>query len=308
MDWDRSDIPPQDGRTAVVTGVGGLGYEVGLALAAAGADVVLAGRSPDKGEAAVSAIRTAVTSAKVRFEPLDLASLASVQAFAERMLAAGKALDILVNNAGVMNPPQRKPTADGFELQFGTNYLGHFALTMRLLPLLLRAPSPRVVSVASVVHRRGRIAFDDLQATSSYRPHLAYAQSKLAMILFARELERRARTAGSRLVSIAAHPGIARTKLFENSGQGGLPNFIVKLITPLIAHSAAAGALPILYAATSPDAVGGGYYGPVGSNEMKGPPGMATVAPQGLDEAAARRLFEVSEDLTGLSLRLEPGA
>ncbi len=178
--WTTANIPDQRARIAVVTGTGGLGYETAMALARAGADVVLAGRNPGKGGVSVARIKAAVTTARVRFEPLDLASLASVAAFAERM--GSERLDLLVNNAGVLAPPRRQTTADGFELQFGTNYLGHFALTALLLPALRRAVAPRVVSVASIAHRRGRIDFRDLQSERDYQPWKAYAQSKLAML------------------------------------------------------------------------------------------------------------------------------
>lgn len=302
MAWNSSNIPPQQGRTAVVTGVGGLGFETGLALARAGGEVVLAGRNPDKGRNAVEQIRQAVPGAKLRFERLDLADLASVEAFATRLLAARQPLDLLVNNAGVMTPPVRQETRDGFELQFGVNYLGHFALTLRLLPLLLDAPAPRVVSVSSVAHRQGALAFDDLQSERRYNPRLAYAQSKLAMLMFALELDRRAEWTAGRLRSIAAHPGVARTDLFTNGpGTKGMAAFVGRALLPLIGQSAADGALPLLFAATAPEAQTGRYYGPAGFAELKGPPTEAVMSAQAKDMAAARRLWEVSETLTGLS-------
>jgi NAD(P)-dependent dehydrogenase (short-subunit alcohol dehydrogenase family) len=302
MVWTIANMPSQRGRLAVVTGVGGLGLETALGLVQAGCDVVLAGRNPDKGLHSVQRIQAAVSNGRVSFELLDLASLASVKEFAARMIVSGRPLDILVNNAGVMRPPVRRETADGFELQFGTNYLGHFALTSRLLPLLQAAPAPRVVSVASIAHRQGKIDFDDLQSARVYRPGPAYGLSKLAMLMFAFELERRAEAAGSVLKSIAAHPGVAQTELFINGpGATGLEARFTKILLPLISHSAADGALPLLFAATAPEARAGGYYGPTKFFEMKGAVGESSIAARALDVAAARKLWDVSVQLTGLT-------
>jgi NAD(P)-dependent dehydrogenase (short-subunit alcohol dehydrogenase family) len=296
-------VPSQAGRRAIVTGTGGLGYETALALAGAGADVILAGRNPDKGAASVAAIQRAHPGASIRFERLDLASLSSVAAFAERMLAAGAPLHLLVNNAGVMALSRRGVTEDGFELQLATNYLGHFALTARLLPRLLATPGARVISLSSLAAGMGSaIDFDDLQAERGYRPYRAYGQSKLAMLMFARELARRASVAGADLISCAAHPGFARTDLIAN---GPAPNPVLDwlsthLMQPAMSQSAADGALPTLFAATSPQAQPGAYYGPGGAFELKGPPHLARVPPAALDEAAAARLWAVSEQLTGV--------
>jgi NAD(P)-dependent dehydrogenase (short-subunit alcohol dehydrogenase family) len=194
--WTIADIPSQSGRSAVVTGTGGLGFETALALARAEAEVILAGRNADRGAASVARIRAQVPEANIGFAELDLASLASVAAFAKRMAAEHGSLDLLVNNAGVMTPPRRHTTADGFELQFGTNYLGHFALTGRLLPLLRAARAPRIVEVSSIAHRRASMDFQDLQAEKRYRPWAAYGQSKLAMLIFALELQRRSDAGG----------------------------------------------------------------------------------------------------------------
>jgi NAD(P)-dependent dehydrogenase (short-subunit alcohol dehydrogenase family) len=299
------DIPDQTGRRAVVTGAtGGLGYETAQALAGAGAEVVLAGRDPAKGAAALARILDRHPGARVRFAPLDLASLGSVAACAADLAARDEPVDLLVNNAGVMALPARRTTADGFELQFGTNYLGHFALTARLLPLLHRASRPRVVNVSSIVHHRGAIAFDDLQAKRAYVPWGAYAQSKLAMLIFARELQRRSEAQGWGLTSLAAHPGWARTDLFANgpgaAGGWALRRSLMRLAMPFLSQSAAAGALPILFAATASGVVPGGYYGSVGFRELKGPPGLAAVAAEACDPAVAARLWEVSEALTGV--------
>lgn len=296
-------IPSQAGRTAVITGAtGGLGYETALALAAASADVVLTGRNAKKGEAALAAIRKAHPAARIRFEHLDLASLASVSAFAARLAESAGSIDLLVNNAGVMALPERAETEDGFELQFGTNYVGHFALTGRLLPLLRRGTAPRVVSLSSIAHRMsGAIHFDDLQWRNSYRPWPAYAQSKLAMLMFALELQRRSDANGWRLMSNAAHPGYARTDLIHNGpGLESLSSRFNLLIQPFTSQSAAEGAWPTLYAAASPNAKGGAYYGPKHPLELRGPAAEAHIASVARDEAVAARLWSVSEEMTGV--------
>jgi len=292
-------------RTAVVTGAtGGLGYATAVGLARTGARVVLAGRNPAKGEAALARLRREAGTATASFEPLDLASLASVADFAERMLAAHPAIDILVNNAGVMAPPTRRLTKDGFELQFGTNYLGHFALTARLLPGLLRADGgSRVVQVSSLAHRGGAIAWGDLQGERRYSAWRSYGQSKLAMLMFALELARRAADQGWALVSTAAHPGWAVTDIITNGpgdGAPGLKEYVMGAAFRLLGQSAAEGARPIVYAAISPDAKAGGYYGPSGFQEIKGAPGRSRIMPQAQDAVAAKRLWELSEKLTGV--------
>ena len=302
-DWTTADIPPLSGKTAVITGAtGGLGYETALALAGAGAVVVLTGRNDAKGRNAIQSIRAQFPDAKVSYEALDLASLASVAEFVARFVAAYPALDLLINNAGVMALPQRQTTVDGFEMQFGTNYLGHYALTARLLPWLRRGHQPRVVNLSSLAHRSGTINFDDLQSTRSYVPWKAYSQSKLAMLMFALELQRRSDAAGWGLISNAAHPGYARTDLIANGpGASGLLWQLSKSLQPLVSHSAAEGALPTLFAATSPQAEPGGYYGPNWFYELKGPPVPAKIMPQAKDAAVAARLWDVSAALTGVS-------
>jgi NAD(P)-dependent dehydrogenase (short-subunit alcohol dehydrogenase family) len=300
--WTTADIPAQRGRSAVVTGTGGLGFQTALALAHAGAEVILAGRNPDSGAAAVSDIRAGSAIANIRFELLDLASLASIAAFAERMTAARQKVDVLINNAAVMAPPRRQLTADGFELQFGVNYLGAFALTARLAPLLRQGQAPRVVTVASIADRSGLIAFDDLQSVRRYRPMQAYSQSKLADLMFALELQRRSDAAGWGLTSIAAHPGISRTDLFEKgAGPNSLTSRLHRLSSPWLAQPAAQGALPQLFAAASPDAKGGGYYGPDGFAGLKGWPAPAPIAPRARNIKAAARLWDLSERLTGVA-------
>jgi NAD(P)-dependent dehydrogenase (short-subunit alcohol dehydrogenase family) len=294
------EISSQLGRSAVVTGAtGGLGYQTALALARAGADVVLTGRDDHKGKSAIERIGREALGAKVTYEPLDLASLASIADFAQRMQSR-PSLDILINNAGVMALPRRQTTADGFEMQFGTNYLGHFALTARLLPLLRRADAPRVVSVSSLAHRAAFIDFNDLQGQRAYSPWKSYGQSKLAMLIFALELQRRSDAAGWNLTSEAAHPGFARTGLFA-SGPGGLVSLASDFAAPFFGHSAADGARPILFAATNPNAKPGAYYGPGGLGELRGAPAQALIMPQARNAAAAARLWGVSETLTGTS-------
>jgi NAD(P)-dependent dehydrogenase (short-subunit alcohol dehydrogenase family) len=306
MGWSRVDIPSQSGRLAVVTGAtGGLGYETALALAAAGAEVVLAGRNDAKGAHALARLRAAHPSATVRFERLDLASLASVAAFAETLLAVGRGIDLLVNNAGIMAPPERRETADGFELQFATNYLGHFALTARLLPLLRRVGSARTVNVSSLAADLEAIDLNDLQSQRSYVPFRTYGMTKLAMLMFAFELQRRSEAAGWGIEGLAAHPGFARTDIISNGpASRGLRGALWRIAKPfLLPLSPPAGpaALPTLLAATSPDARGGGYYGPTGIRELDGPPGPAKMPARALDTSAARDLWETSERLAGVS-------
>lgn len=304
--WTASDIPPQQGRTIVVTGTGGLGFEDALALAGAGGEVILAGRNPQKGADAVARIRQSLPEAEISFERLDLASLKSVAEFSGRLAGERQSIDVLVNNAGVMVPPQRSETEDGFELQLGTNYLGHFALTAHLLPLLRNGRDARVVTLSSVAARAGAINFDDLNAERSYKPMPVYGQSKLACLMFALELERRSRAGGWGVRSIAAHPGVSRTDLLLNApGQFSLER-IMRSLLPFLFQPAAQGALPTLFAATAPDAEGGAYYGPDKMGETRGYPASAKVPPQALDAMAAARLWRVSEALTGVSFEPAP--
>lgn len=296
--WTLADMPTQRGRAAVVTGAGGLGFETALALARAGADTIIAGRNREKGEAATARITGAVPSAQVRFEVLDLASLASIAAFAARMRHQRTKLDLLINNAGVMVPPERKETEDGFELQFGTNYLGHFALTRELLPLLREANHGRVVSLSSVAARSGAIDFDNLNAESGYNAMRAYSQSKLACLIFGLELQRLSAANRWGVTSVVAHPGIARTDLLHN-GPGRRSTFgLARSLLWFLFQPAAQGALPTLFAATSSEAQPGGYYGPHGWGETRGYPAPARIPPAALDEGVARRLWETSEALT----------
>lgn len=298
--WTASDIPSQRGRSAIVTGTGGLGYEDALALARAGGEVIIAGRNPHKGADAVARIRAEVPSAEVRFEQIDLASLQSVRQFSQRLRAQRDSLDLLINNAGVMTPPQRQVTRDGFELQFGTNYLGHFALTAELLPLLRKGNDPRVVTLSSIAARNGRIDFDDLNAEKQYRPMPVYSQSKLACLMFAFELQRKSEAGGWGVASIGAHPGVTATDLIPNGAGKNSAVGMIRRFLPFLFQPAWQGALPTLYAATSAEAKPGAYYGPDRMSEVRGYPAVAKAPPQSLDKRGAARLWEVSERLTGV--------
>lgn len=300
--WTSAEMPSQAGKNILVTGAnGGIGYQAALEFARHGAQVWLGCRSRSKGEAALGRMQREVPNAEVKLADLDLASLASVRAFAADYNAQGIPLDVLVNNAGVMALKNRELTADGFEKQFGTNHLGHFALTGLLLPALKAASAARVVTVASLAHRNGVMAWDDLQEERGYEGWKAYNQSKLANILFARELNQRARTAGLSLISNPVHPGISRTNIFENGpGTGSLKAKILGLLSPVLTQDDVMGALPTEYAATAATVQGGTYIGPDGFGEFKGHPKEVQPRPQALDEAAAQRLWTVSEELTGV--------
>lgn len=300
MSYSERDIPDLNGKIAVVTGAtGGLGYETARMLAAHGARVILAGRNAEKGRKAVSDIRTDAAHADVAFEVVDLGSLASVAAFGQRLTSAGEPIDILVNNAGVMTPPVRQTTSDGFELQLGTNYLSHFALTAHLLPMLRAAPNARVVSLSSIAARQGKIDLSNLQS-EPYAPMVAYGQSKLACLMFAFELQRRSQANNWGVTSLAAHPGVARTDLIVNGmGERSPAAFARRHLTFLFAPVPQA-ALPTLFAATAPDAVPGGYCGPKGLLEIRGRVGVATTPKAALDIDLARRLWDVSEKLAGV--------
>ena len=297
--WDVGRIPDQSGRTAVVTGANsGLGLVTARELARAGATVVMACRNLDKGHAAVDAIRSAVPQAQLQLDELDLASLASVRSFADRFTATRDGLDLLINNAGVMAPPRRL-TADGFELQFGTNHLGHFALTGLLLPQLEGREDARVVTLSSTAHRTGRIAFDNLNGDRHYFRWNAYGQSKLANLLFALELERRLRASDSTVKSLAAHPGYAATNL-QSAAAPLVDRLVMKVANAVVAQSDEMGALPTLYAATEPGLEGGIYVGPDGIAEQRGYPKIVQPNGAARDEETARRLWELSADLTGV--------
>ena len=306
--WTASDIPEQTGRVAVVTGANsGLGVITARELARAGAKVVIACRDTAKGETAAAEIRAQVPGADLDVRALDLADLASVRGFVARLVGERDQVDLLINNAGVMAPP-RRTTVDGFESQFGTNHLGHFALTGLMLPSLLAAPAPRVVTLSSGAHRIGKMNFDDLQGERSYNNWRAYGQSKLANLLFCFELDRRARAAGTKLISLAAHPGYAATNLQFAGPAAFYEKAIMTVTNRVLAQSAEMGALPTLYAATVPDLPGGAFIGPDGFMEQRGHPHIVTATGRAYDEADWRRLWEISEELTGVSYRFGAAA
>jgi NAD(P)-dependent dehydrogenase (short-subunit alcohol dehydrogenase family) len=302
-DWTTEDIGDQHGRVALITGANtGIGFETAKVLATRGATVVLACRDQAKMRSAAARLREAAPGADIATLPLDLASLASVRAAAAQFRGAWERLDLLINNAGLMIPPYGR-TADGFESQFGVNHLGHYALTGLLLDRLLHTAGSRVVTVSSNAHRRGTINFDDLQAERGYRPMDAYAQSKLANILFTYELQRQLSASGATAIAVAAHPGAARTELMRHS-----PWHFRLVVSPRtrmlfswLIQDQAAGALPTLRAATDPQARGGEYYGPDGWREFTGRhPVLVQPVPRARDADVQRRLWHESQRLTGV--------
>jgi NAD(P)-dependent dehydrogenase (short-subunit alcohol dehydrogenase family) len=298
--WTAEEVPEQRGRVAVVTGANtGLGFETAKVLAARGASVVVAVRDVEKGKQAAARIADDVPGADIAVQHLDLANLRSIRTAAEELRTSHPKIDLLINNAGVMYTPKTK-TMDGFELQFGTNHLGHFALTGLLLQAMAPVPGSRVVTVSSVGHRiRARINFADLHAEASYDRVAAYGQSKLANLLFTYELQRRLSAGDAETISLAAHPGVADTELIRNSP--AWLRGVVSTLRPLITQPAEAGALPILRAATDPAVQGGQYYGPDGFREAKGHPKVVESSRQSHDQATQRRLWNVSEELTGVT-------
>jgi len=302
--WTVEQMPDQSGRVAVVTGANsGLGYETSLALARKGAQVIMACRNMEKGQKAVDDVGQLVAGAKLDLMPLDLSSLESVRAFAADFLSRYDQLDLLINNAGVMAIPRRE-TADGFEMQFGTNHLGHFALTGLLLDVILKTTGSRIVNVSSVAHTMGTINFDDLQGEKEYTRYGAYGQSKLANLLFTFELQRQLEAVRAQTISVAAHPGYSATNLQHVPAQA-TNNFLDKLLTSLgnrfMAQPQEMGALPQIYAAVAPDVKGGAYYGPDGFMETRGYPTEVKARPKAHDRAVAERLWQVSEELTGVT-------
>jgi NAD(P)-dependent dehydrogenase (short-subunit alcohol dehydrogenase family) len=305
--WTAEQIPDQSGHTAVVTGANsGLGLVTARELARAGAHVILTARDAAKGGGARAEIEGAVPGAKLEPRELDLADLGSVRAFAAAVESEHERLDLLVNNAGVMMSPYAT-TAEGFELQFGTNHLGPFALTGLLMDRLTRGADPRVVTVTSIEPRPGRIDLDDLPGMSNYSPRPAYQRSKLANAVFGLELDRRLRAAGSPVISVLAHPGYSATNL-QLSGPTGLMRNFLRITNRLVAQSADKGALPQLYAATAPGIEGGEFIGPSGPGEMRGHPKSVRTAGRARDRELGRRLWEMSEELTGVRYGLPASA
>jgi NAD(P)-dependent dehydrogenase (short-subunit alcohol dehydrogenase family) len=295
--WSAEDVPDLSGKVAIVTGANsGIGLETARVMARNGARVVLACRSEQKGAAALDDIRKSDAAAQVELQPLDLADLASVERFAVEFGERIERLDILCNNGGVMVPPLGH-TKDGFELQFGTNHLGHFALTAQLAPKLLATPGARVVSVSSTAHRPGKISFDNLDGKNGYSAVGFYGQSKLANLLFIRGLQKRIDDANADLLAAAAHPGWAATNLQDNAP-------LVRMLNPLFGQGPADGALPTLYAATAEGVEGGGYYGPSRMFEMWGAPKPAVKSARAQDDDVADRLWSISEQLTGVQFAL----
>lgn len=302
--WTQNDIPDQSGKLVIVTGGNsGIGYEAGFALAGRNAQVILAVRDVKKGEEAAQKIRQVHPQAQVTVMPLDLSDLKSAHSFTQTFLATHEHLNILINNAGVMALPARK-TVDGFEMQFGTNHLGHFALTGLLLPALKATPNARVVTVSSNLHNSGDIHFDDLQWEKSYDRWGAYSQSKLANLLFAYEFQRRLVAAGVDVKSVGCHPGYAATNL-QAAGprmDGSVVSlWMMNLANMFVAQSQTMGALPTLFAAVAPQANGGDYIGPTGRGGMRGYPEKVRSNDKSYDEGMAKRLWSVSEELTGVA-------
>ncbi len=296
--WTAADVPDQSGRVAIVTGANsGLGFDTAAVLADKGAHVVLAVRNLDKGNQAADRIKAKSPNAVIAVQELDLTSLDSVRKAADELRSTNPRIDLLINNAGVMYVPTRETTQDGFEMQFGTNHLGHFALTGQLLDNILPVEGSRVVTVSSFGHRiLARIHFDDLQLERKYNRVEAYGQSKLANLLFTYELQRRFKLKGAPTVALAAHPGLADTELMRH-----LPGFIPDFFWRPFAQPTDMGALPTLRAATDPGAQAGQYYGPDGIGEVQGSPKVVESSKQSHNEDLQRRLWTVSEELTGVT-------
>ena len=302
MAWTTASLPDQTGRAMVITGASsGIGEAASLILAARGAHVIMAVRNKAKGEAVRARILKQAPKASISLSLVDMADLASVRAFAERTNAEERPIDVLINNAGLGMQPRRAVTVDGYERQFETNHLGAFALTSLLLPSLLKAPAPRVVAVASIAHRHGTIDFADLQGERRYSGMKAYNQSKLADLMFALELDRRAQAAHSPLISVAAHPGVSSTGFFAAIGYPKIVEAGAGLLISLFGQDAIRGSWPLVYAATMPDVRGGDYWGPDGFRETRGLPAPAAIAARARDQSVAARLWSESERLTGVT-------
>jgi NAD(P)-dependent dehydrogenase (short-subunit alcohol dehydrogenase family) len=299
-EWNKEQIGNLDGKRIIITGgSSGIGFEAAKVLASKGAGLTLAVRNTARGERAAGAIKAEYPGAKVEVMTLDLADLASIADFATRFIERNNRLDILINNAGVMIPPYRK-TRDGFELQFGTNHLGHFALTGRLLPLIMATPGSRIVTISSIATRKGTIDFDNLDGSRGYNRMTFYRQSKLANMMFALELQNRLKHAGSETISVVCHPGISATNLVS-MGSGRETGGFIRLLMRIIAQPAWQGALPTLYAATHNGLKGGEYIGPDGPGNHRGNPKETDETANLFDQEIATRLWQVSEKLTGVT-------
>lgn len=296
--FNLSEIAPQQGSVALITGANtGLGFETARALARTKMKVVMACRSNERCARAKKLIMNEIPDANIEMMSVDLSRLASVRKFAGEFHSRFNRLDLLINNAGIMIPPYSK-TEDGFESQMGTNYFSHFLLTGLLFKLLTGTPGSRIVSLASIAHRKGFINFDDLSWEKGYSPMVAYRQSKLACLVFAFELQRRLEKEGYGTISVAAHPGVSLTELVRHIPKWLL--FIGKPLTSLMTHSPEKGALPIVYAALGKDVKGGEYFGPTGRQEWTGKPGRAVAEPHSRDKELGKKLWEISEKLTGI--------
>jgi NAD(P)-dependent dehydrogenase (short-subunit alcohol dehydrogenase family) len=299
--WTIDNIPDQSGRIAIVTGANsGIGYETARALAYKGATVIMACRCPEKGPTAARQIEAENLAGTVEFMALDLAEMDSVQQFAATFSQKYDRLDLLINNAGVMMLPKRQETPDGYEKQFATNHLGHFALTGLLIETVASTPGARVINISSTAARMGRVNFDDLNAKQAYSPTAAYGQSKVANLLFTYELGRRLAAAGVDTLVVAAHPGWTTTNLQQHSA--------LRFLNPLFAQGPEMGALPTLYAATAPEAKGGAYYGPEGFMQMRGYPVEVSATERSRDPVDAQKLWTISEQLTGVRFLSEKEA
>jgi len=297
--WTAGNMPEMNGKTAIITGANsGIGYETTRALAARGAQVIMACRNEERGNKSLQNIKADLPEATVEWIHLDLSDLSSIRQFVGEFTERYDQLHLLINNAGVMQIPELCKTADGFEMQFGTNHLGHFALTGLLMKTLIHTPGARVVTLSSVGHRYGRMDFDNLNAEQAYSPWGAYGKSKLANLLFTNELQRRLEDVGLETMATAAHPGWTATNLQKHSS-------MLQFLNRFFAMQPEQGALPTLYAATAPEVKGGDYFGPSGLAGMRGYPKQDSSSERSHDQTVAKRLWAISEELTGVGYSLE---
>ncbi|MBQ8962136.1 MAG: SDR family NAD(P)-dependent oxidoreductase [Ruminococcus sp.] len=304
--WNPEHLPSQKGKSIIITGgTSGIGYESALALCSCGADVTIAARNPEKGNAVIGKIISAYPDSQIQFMELDTSDQNSVHCFSEKWLTDNKRIDTLILNAGISNVPNREITSDGFERQLATNYLGHFALTAMLFPAMQDSSDARIIATSSLAHKRTTLNLDDLQLKESYTPMKGYAQSKLAVLTFILELARRLKDSGCDIKAIPIHPGVAATDITRGGDKASpIRHRFAKTMFGIIGQSAKHGAYPILYAATSEQATSGIFYGPSGAGERKGLPAKAKIAPFAQDRETAIRLWDESEKLTGVSFLL----